>query len=273
MPLTAGGKLKIVASADLGALGAKDGSPVEYNWLLPGVAPLLLPWIIIILLLALKPNRRPAAWLIWLPLGCVTAITLAPPPILPAGTDFFLDAIAALGIGLAAAWLLSNYLRRSHRLLTFFCLLFTLAGFSTLAVVVKYGLSLPADETLQVGIVLAFAAPITAAALSLCGLICRGRYRPAGLCLWLLVSLAGVWLLATAPFFALAEIAQQGRIPLSEFFGPILAVAAGDFALLLPFLILSSASPFYRERLKTLLNIQVEAPPLNPPAPGLELKI
>ena len=48
MPLTAGGKLTIVASSDLGALGAKDGLPMEYNWILPSLAPLLLPWLAIL---------------------------------------------------------------------------------------------------------------------------------------------------------------------------------------------------------------------------------
>ncbi len=96
--------------------------------------------------------------------------------------------------------------------------------------------------------------------------ICRERYRPAGLYLWLLVLLAALWLLIAAPFFIIAEISDGGRIPWSEFFIPVLAVAAGNFALLLPFLILSSASPFYRERLKALLNVKPEAPPpLNSP--------
>ncbi len=113
MPLTAGGKLTIVASSDLGALGPRDGPPVAYNWVLPGIAPLLLPWLAILGLLVLKPNRCAAAWLIWLPLGCVIAFTLALLPILPAGTDFFLDVIAALAVGLAAVWLLSDYLRRT----------------------------------------------------------------------------------------------------------------------------------------------------------------
>jgi len=38
-------------------LGSKDGSPVAYEWVLPGVAPLLLPWLAILGLLTLKPNR------------------------------------------------------------------------------------------------------------------------------------------------------------------------------------------------------------------------
>jgi hypothetical protein len=38
-------------------------------------------------------------------------------------------------------------------------------------------------------------------------------------------------------------------------------MVAVTFATLLPFLILSSASPFYRERLKALLNVKPEALP------------
>ena len=270
MPLTAGGKLTIVASSDLGALGSRDGSPITCEWV-PGIAPLLLPWLAILGLLALKPNRRAAAWLIWLPLGCVAGFTLAPLPILPEDTNFFLDVMAALGVGLAAVWLLTSYLRRSHRLLTFLCLLCTLAGFSALAALAKQGLNV---ELLQIGIVLAAGILASAAALSLGGLICRGRYRPAGLCLWLLVSLASIWLLIAAPIFLIAVIAAGESISWNEFFVPVLGIAAGNFALLLPFLILSSANPFYRERLKALLHVRPEAPPpLSALAPETNLTI
>ena len=57
----------------------------------------------------------------------------------------------------------------------------------------------------------------------------------------------------------MASITSGGQIPWSEFFIPILSVAAGNFLLLLPFLILSSANAFFRERLKALL-------PVSPPA-------
>ena len=68
----------------------------------PALAPLLLPWLAMLGLLALKPNRCAAAWWIWLPLGCVIAFTLALLPVLPSGANFFLDVIAALAVGLAA---------------------------------------------------------------------------------------------------------------------------------------------------------------------------
>jgi hypothetical protein len=272
VPLTVAGALTIVASSDLGGLGAKDGSPVAYNWVLPGVTPFLLPWLIILALLILKPNRCAAAWLIWLPLGCVIAFTLAPPSFLPGETNFFLDAIAALAIGLAAVWLLANYLRRQNGFVTFLCVLSALAGFSLLAVVAKQGLSLLSleslAETLQISIVLAVAVLASAAALSLSGLICRGRYRPLGLYLWLFLLLAVLWQLIALPFFLFALLASGGSIAWSEFFIPVLAVAAGNYLTLLPFIIFSSACPFFRERLKALLHVKPVVPPL--PDAGLK---
>jgi hypothetical protein len=270
VPLTAAGKLNIVASSDLGGLGARDGTPVEFSWALPGIAPLLLPWLAVLGLLALKPNRHAAAWLIWLPLGCVAAVTVIPPLILPSGANFLLDVTAALAIGLAAVWLLSGYLRRSHRVLTFFGLLLTLAGFSVLAAAAKQGLNLFNDASLEVGLVLAFAVPANALAVSLCGLLCRGRYQPIRLYGWLVLVLAGIWLVITVPFFLVATAGSSGSIPWSEFLIPVLAVAAANFVLLLPFLILSSASPFYRERLKALLNVRPAAPPPLSAPPSLK---
>ena len=271
MPLTAAGKLRIVASADLGPLGARGGVPAEYNWVLPSATPQLLPWLAILGLLMLKPNRRAAAWLIWLPLGCVAVFTLEQPVVLPAGLNPFWDAIAALAFGLAAVWLVANYLRRSHRILTFLSVLLALAGFSALALVASQNVRSLNQIALATGIMLAVAALTTSAALGVGTLICRRRYRPSGLYLWLFISLTFAWLALAAPFFVIAVIASGGNVPPDSwngFFVPVLAMALATFATLLPFLILSSASPFFRERLQAILHIKPAAPPvLNvPPA-------
>jgi hypothetical protein len=261
-----------VASSDLGPLGSRDGTPVDFNWVLPGIAPLLLPWLIILGLLALRPNRLAAAWLIWLPVGCVMAFTFAQ-TLLPSGTDFFLDIIADLAIGYAAIWLLANQLRRQHGFLTFLCVLLALAGFSVLAAVFRQSGNLMAYELLPIAMLLAMGVLVTSVALSLDGLICRHRYRPAGLYLWLFLPLVAIWLLIAAPFFLMAMITSGGEIPWGEFFIPVLAVAMFHFVTLLPFLILSSASPFFRERLKALLHVKPEVPPpltAPPPDPGLK---
>jgi hypothetical protein len=265
--------LKIVASSDLGPLGSSDGSPVNYNWVLPGIAPLLLPWLFILGLLALKPNRTAAAWLIWLPIGCLMAFSSNSSAFLPSGADFFLDIIAALTVGLAAIWLLSSHLRRQHGFLTFLCVLLALAGFSVLAAVFRQSGSEITIELLPVGIILLLGTLVTSITLSLAGLICHRRYRPFGLYLWLFLLLAAIWLLIAAPFVVVAMISSSGRVEWYQFFVPVLVMATVNFALLLPFLILSSASSFFRERLKIVLHVKPEIPPpLAAPPPDTTLK-
>lgn len=273
MPLTIGGQLAIVASADLGGLGVRDGSPVQYNWALPIMAPLLVPWLVILGLLATKPNRTAAAWLIWLPLGCVMAVTLMLPR-MPVGADVLMDLLGAMAFGLAAVWLLANYLRGANRVLTFFRVLTALAGFTAVAYTSTHSWWLGDTEALPIGIVLGLGVLASTLALSLGGLICRRRFRPLGLYLSLFLSLAVVWLAIAAPFFVFAQISSGWRMSWGEFFMPILFVVGGNFALLLPFLILSSASPFFRARLKALLQVEQEAPPaLAVPSPETPLKI
>jgi hypothetical protein len=271
VPLTASGNLAIITSSDLGGLGPREGLPVTYNWAVPNLAPLLLPWLVILGLLALKPNRCAAALWIWLPAGCVVALTRGQPAILPMGTDVFLDTITALAAGVAAVWLLSDYLRRPNRFVTFLFILLALAGFSVLSFLSQQNGSIT-DDTLQAGIVLAAGVLVTAAALSLGGLICRGHCRKIGLYTWLLILLGVIWLVIAAPFYVLQFGASGGMIGWNVFFLVMLAVAAVHFAMLLPFLILSSASPFYRERLKALLHVKPETPPLLAPLPESRLK-
>jgi hypothetical protein len=261
----------MVASSDLGALGSKDGPRISYNWVLPNVAPLLLPWLAMAVLLALKPNRRAAAWWILLPLGCVFAFSLAPPDILPGGLDFATDVLAALAFGLAAVWLLSNYLRQKHRLATFLCVVAALAGFGGLTFVSRLNLS--ATNQLEPAVImLAVGLGVTAVALLVLGLLCRKRFHLVGIYLWLLALLSVLWVMIALPFFLIEEMRSSGPIDWSAFFTPVLAVAVCHFAALLPFLILSSASPFYRERLKSLLHVKEEGAVVAAPEPEASLK-
>jgi hypothetical protein len=75
-----------------------------------------------------------------------------------------------------------------------------------------------------------------------------------------------IWQLATGPFYVISHV------PALVIFG-IVAVAAGiTFAVLLPFLVLSFANRFYRERLKGLLHLGGAAPPppvMPPPMPAV----
>jgi hypothetical protein len=262
-----------VASADLGGLGSKDGPPVAYNWTVPSLMPLALPWLGVLLLLALNPNRSARAWWIWLPLGGVVVLANLVQPafdFLPEELlDIFVQVVSALAFGLAAVWLLAPYLARSHRVLTFLCLAPALAGFSVLSVLAAQDWGAADVTTLIPALVLlALSILVVSVAMALAGLVCRRRYRPAGLCLWLLVWLLGIGFVLTAPFFLFAMIASGGEVAWLEFFQGVLAFVFVNFAIALPFLILSSANSFYRERLKALLHLERPvAPPVMAPAP------
>ena len=265
----------MIASADLGGLGPKQGAPVVYDWVMPSLMPQVLPWLAILALLMLKPNRCASAWWILVPLACVAGVAGAPQSVLellPSSQfEIFMELIGALGFGLAALWLLSSYLRWKHRLLTFLGMLLAQMGFSLLAFAIRQGWEDAGLEALQVGIFLGASVLVISLALTLAGLVCRGRYGWLRLSLWMMAALVVVWVLVIGPFFIFAMISSGGNVPLVALFG-IVGVAAGiTFGVLLPFLVLSFANGFYRERLKGLLHLGGAASPpmIAPPMPAL----
>jgi hypothetical protein len=257
-----------VAYSDLGGLGSKQGGSVAYDWVMPSVMPQVLPWLAILALLMLKPNRCASAWWVLVPLGCVAGVACAPQSLLPSSQfEMFVELINALGFGLAAVWLLSSYLGGKHRMLAFLGVLLAQEGFSMLAAVVRQGWEDVGMETLQVVIFLAVSVLVISVAVSLAGLACRGRHGWVRLTLWLIAALVVVWLLVIGPFFIIALISSQGSVPVMAIFG-VVGVAVGiTFGVLLPFLVLSFANAFYGQRIKGLLHLGIAAaPPVNPPA-------
>jgi hypothetical protein len=247
----------------------------------------LLPWLAILALLALKPNRGWSAWWIWVPLAGVAggchwlqqAVHTSPTDRSGEALGMLLEVPIALAFGLAALWLLAPYLGRNHRFRTFLgisaVLLFSIAF--SFAATVGWGLGMEpvaslldrrhCAATANMGVMalpflvpLMLPAPGLAAAMVLCGLACRGRHRPFGLYLWFFLSLLVVWA-GPALLQLLCRIASPGSLEYALVLGigPLMVVVT--FATLLPFLILSSASPFFRERLQVLLYLRPKAPP------------
>jgi hypothetical protein len=258
-----------VASADLGGLGSKQGAPVSYNWVRPSLMPQVLPWLAILALLLLKPNRCAAAWWVWVPLACASAIASAPQPVLDllASSNLapLLDLIGSLGFGLAAVWLLAGYLGRKHRMLAFLGILLAQEVFGLLAFGLRQAGEGFAPETFVVGISLVVSILVTSVALTLAGLVCRGRYGWVRLSLWLIAALVGVWLVIIGPFFLVARFASHGDVPMTAIIGLVLIASGITFGVLLPFLALSCVNRFYRERLKRLLHLDGTTPLLAPP--------
>ena len=263
-----------MAYADLGGLGLKQGAPVSYNWVTPSVLPQVLPWLAILALLMLKPNRCASAWWVWVPLIFAGGMASAPDALLDFLPSSVLgplaELIGGLGFGVAAVWLLAGYLGWKQRMLGFMGILLAQGVFSLLALVFRQSSEGLGPETFGVGIALAIAALIISVAMTLAGLLCRGRYGWARLSLWLVATLVVVWLLAIGPFFLVARYASHGDFPLMATIAFVLMASGITFGVLLPFLVLSFANSFYRERLRGLLHLGGAAPPvITPPAPAV----
>src|ERR1035437_2163975 len=277
VPPTGAGEVRIATSWNLGGLGATPGPQVTYHCVAPNLMPDLLPWLAILALLALKPNRCWSAWWIWLPLTCLSAglhcLQLGLHNQWPKLPNEMLADICcmpgALGFGLAATWLLAPYLARSRRFRTWLCLLPTLAVFSAFSFAAPANWDGEAGETaLKLLALLVLVTLIVAAAMVLCGWTCRGRYGPIRLCLGLFVSLLVVCFAVLSPLAVGEMLKSRGGGELSEFFVCGLIAAAGSFIVLLPFMVLSSANSLFRESLKAV--VPLERQPLHalfPPQP------
>ena len=268
-------------------MGATEGPPVTCNWTTAGVVPRLLPWLAILALLALKPNRGWSAWWIWVPLAGVAggyhwlqpALQGSPADRSGEAIGMLLQVPVALGFSLAALWLLAPYLGERHRLRTCLGILTVLVSFILFSFAATAGWGLVVEPlaslldprhaaaTASVGVMalpflvpLALPAPGLAAAMVLSGLACRGCRHPFVLCLWLFMSLLAVWVAVSALLYVLWRIASPGGAEYAPFLGIGLLIVAVTIATLLPFLVLSVMSPFFCGRLKALLCVRPEAP-------------
>jgi hypothetical protein len=273
----------------LGGLGATEGPSATCNWTTAGLVPQLLPWLAMLALLALKPNRGWSAWWIWLPLaslagGChclkLAASRSAPNALAEGALGLFLEVPVALALGLAALWLLAPYLDCRRRFRAFLGMLTVLTAFTVFSFAARVGWGLGVEPiaslldprhcaaTANLGVMaLPFIVPLVlatlglAAAMVLCGLACQGRHRPFGLYPRFFVSLLAVWVGMSALLYVFGRTAWPGGTAFAPFIPVGLFMTVVTFAIMLPFLILSSVSPFFRERLKSLLHLKPEAPP------------
>ena len=268
-------------------MGATEGPPVTCNWTTAGLVPRLLPWLAILALLAVKPNRGWSAWWIWLPLACLAAGCYCLKLPLQGSSDalarealgMLLEVPMALAFGLAALWLLAPWLGDGPRFRTFLSILAVLVVFIVFSFAASVGWGLGMEPiaslldprhcagTAHAGVTalpffvpLVLPAPGVVAAMVLCGLACRRRHRPFRLCVCLFLSLLIVWVAVSGLVYGVWRIASSGGVEYAPFLAIGLLLVVVTFITLLPFLILALISPFFRERLKGLLQVQPEAP-------------
>ncbi len=260
----------MVASSDLKGLGDPEGPPVVYAWTPPSPLPHLVPWLAMLVLLLLKPNRTAKAWWIWLPLAMVAASEVAARAMLgfigSQVVDIFCQVFNSLGFGIAAVWLMAGHLGHRLRFLAFLKILAVAALMSGSCYLVRQDWQEPAMSfgfLIYVGVCVL----VAVIGLSLAGLVCRRQYRPFRLVLWLAIFIAGLWLVISVPFFVIAMVTSSGRTPWLEFVRIIGSFVGLTFGMILPFLILAFANGFFGERFKDLLHLRPAGPPPIPVAP------
>jgi hypothetical protein len=211
----------------------------------------------VLLLLALATNRTARAWWIWGPLLLLALGENALRPLLdfiPSSmVALFCLAFSSLAFGVAGVWLLAPHLIHRLRFVVYLKMLGVVGGISAVAYLVRADWEAPA-EAIGFVVFLGICVLIAVTGLALAGRLCRGRYRPVTLALWLASAVAVLWLLAASPFVVLA-VAAGNPGDWTELAQVILSFAALTCAVLLTFLVLAFANGFYRQRLITLLRL------------------
>jgi hypothetical protein len=250
---------------------------VFYTWVPANLVPHALPWLILLGLLALPRNRTLGAWWVWAPVACgfgFQALLRSSQSVLPSqAMEVFASPVTALCFGLAGLWLIASAADRKGRFKTFLFMVLVTGGLAAVA----FGLAAFEEQSYELffqGIIVLMCGLVIPLALSLTGLVCRRNYRPVAALVW-----SGIWtvvfsMVAVLPFLVIGVMAGPGNFAWLEFFAGVGVLAAVSLGSLLPFLVLSSASSLFRERLKSLLHIAGAGKPamLSPGALDLEAR-
>ncbi len=248
-------------------MGANESPAVSYAWSgwHIGLSPRILPWLAILGLCLLRPNRCLQAWLVWLPLLGVTGIGAGIHHWLKIddpGFRLFVQLLpTALAFGWTASLLLVPLALRPTKPARFPFLLLGLTVFSLLELALGYDWKEETFVDVVCALALQFMVFGLAAALSLAGRSASRRFTIPRLLGWLVLWSLVVWLALAVPPVSLSLLGNREAL-----YG--ISAAIGCCCLIsllmtLPFLALAAAVPRYRQRLE-----QLAVPPQPAPEPA-----
>ncbi len=237
---------------------------MEYTWVPASLLPPLLPWLAIFGLLLLRRNRALSAWWIWVPLlagMCLDPALRAVLNFLPQqALDLLVQTCRAVFFATAAVWLTAGYLEWKPRFLSFLGALGSAAGFGVFSLITTEWQDW-SGQTIFTAIPVVVACVDLAGALTLAGWFCHRRYGPLRLFLAVLISTLILSIASAAVFLALVWVLTRGQVMLDQFLVAMLVLAGLCVGALVPFLLLSFATRFYRERIKDFLHLGLLEPP------------
>ncbi len=271
---TGSGTLKIVASQELGKLGAPEGGPVLFQWHWYYNIPAIPQWILLLALVVVpQRNRNKQAWLILLLPISVTLLWLLT---LLAGSPSYdsevvWQFIIALTIAWASVWLLSPWLARRGPKHGVPWAWGVMMAVGLVAYVGYFGLWGESDTTVPLlGFWIVFTLPLIGV-MVMTGLCCRGNITFTQLLLWPMLWMPVFSLLCMIPILLILLVMQGGgmfgamewllSLVLAGLF--FTAITAGLLYLVnLPVAVLCSFTPCYRERFRALVCRSSAVPPV-----------
>jgi hypothetical protein len=245
-------------------LGAKEGPPAGLVW--SGLSSFFsaalflraVPWLVILGLFLLKPNRCRQAWWVWLPLLAVAGLGWGVAEFSWTSDEDFRASVHLLLTGLGFGWTATLLLAPSavwpRKLGRFGCLLLGLGGFALLGLALGRAWERGMSEELTAAVcavMLQFVVFALAAALSLAGWSVRRRFTLPAFLGWVFLWLIVVWLALIIPCATLSSLGGASALP------GLLAIAGGwslaSCLVTLAFLVLGAANPLYHQRLQQLV--------------------
>ncbi len=256
-------ELRIVASHNLGEVGAKEAKPTVVQWRWFDGKPTLPLWIgLLVLLVVPKENHKWQAWLILVVplLACALRLFyLIPSWGASAGFDLMLQFIVTFAIAWAAVWLLAPYLSKGSRPRALALALAVMVAVGTVGYLAYFGFSSASDTLVSAVCFWTGGCLALLLALGLSGACCRGRFHPGLIAVWLMLWLPlftaigmVVTVLSTLGVAGVLGPAILLQVVLSVMFGSLF-MSGALYALNLPVLLLAGLTDCYGERLRAMV--------------------
>jgi hypothetical protein len=215
-------------------------------------------WVVTILVLVgLKSNRNPQAWLIFVPVLVVFLAWTIVKKIVGANSaqiQMFDTIVDGLIFGQAIMWLLTGKISRKSRFVNCSVSLIVMIGVGAAAVVSSLGFGF-SSESVATCVAMVILSLAIVCGQGLAGLMCRRKYSVVKFSLWAALWEISLIAVPTAVFgiFAVVMIAARGDI--LQALAVLAGVAMGAcllgavvYGVSLPFLILLQRNRFWRER-------------------------